>query len=144
LQPVHPSGGIHLHQCGLRRTLNETFRKGEFDIVVVEGIRPTADVAEGKIDVQAVARRALTEEFGFGRGQPPEVWSSLLNRLVVLEFGVDLEYYQWNLLVFADTKLSFAETDGMWRKAKDRKREHRSSSGSKWSRFPDAIFHWST
>ncbi|MGV1829078.1 hypothetical protein [Agrobacterium vitis] len=104
-----------------RRSLNETFRKGEFDIAVVEGIRPTADVAEGKIDVQAVARRALTEELGFGRGQPPEVWSSLLNRLVVFEFGVDLEYYQWNFLAFADTKLSFAEIDGMWRKAKDRK-----------------------
>lgn len=104
-----------------QRSLNETFRKGEYDVAVVEGIRPTSDVTEGRIDIQSVAKRALMEELGFARGQPPEAWSSLLNRLVIFEFGVDLEYYQWNFLAFADTKLTFAEVDSMWRKAKDRK-----------------------
>lgn len=104
-----------------QRSDDETFRKGEFDIAVVEGIRPSGDVVDGKIDITSVAHRALSEELGLSMAVKGKNIDELIERLVIFEFGCDLEFYQWNFLAFAEVKLDFDTIYAAWQKAKDRK-----------------------
>ncbi|WP_316239465.1 helix-turn-helix transcriptional regulator [Bradyrhizobium sp. SZCCHNR1015] len=103
------------------RSNDETFRKGEFDIAVVEGIRPSSDVIDGKIDINTVIHRGLAEELGLDRAVRGRKVPDLIKRLVVFEFGCDLEFYQWNFLAFAEVSLDFDTLFAGWQKAKDRK-----------------------
>lgn len=104
-----------------QRSNDETFRKGEFDIAVVEGIRPSGDVVNGNIDITSVAHRALSEELGLNKAVKDKSVEELIERLVIFEFGCDLEFYQWNFLAFAEVKLDFETIYSAWQKAKDRK-----------------------
>lgn len=104
-----------------QRSNDETFRKGEFDIAVVEGIRPSVDVIDGKINITSVAHRALSEELGLNKAVKEKNIGDLIERLVIFEFGCDLEFYQWNFLAFAEVNLDFETIYAAWQKAKDRK-----------------------
>lgn len=104
-----------------RRGNDETFRKGEYDIAVVEGIRPTSNIINGRIDIVGVAKRALIEELGLDRVAPNEDLDAVIERLCIFELGCDLEYYQWNFLAFAKVNLTFDEIYSGWQKAMDRK-----------------------
>lgn len=103
------------------RSTDETFRKGEFDVAVVEGMRPTADVVDGRIDVASVVQRALIEELGLDRAVRGVDAGRHVRRIVVFELGCDLEYYQWNFLAFAEIGLDFETIYDGWQRAKDRK-----------------------
>lgn len=103
-----------------QRSDDETFRKGEFDVAVVEGLRPSADVHDGKISLFAAAHRALDEELGLSHAIRGKSIEDNVRRLVIFEIGCDLEYYQWNFLAFAELNLSFEELYAGWQKAKDR------------------------
>lgn len=104
-----------------QRSNDETFRKGEYDVAVVEGIRPTGDIIDGAINFHSVVHRALSEEIGLNKVQPERSIESMIRRLEIFEIGCDIEFYQWNLLAFADLDLSFDEIYRAWQKAKDRK-----------------------
>jgi len=104
-----------------QRSDHETFRKNEFDVAVVEGIRPEGDIEGGTIDIMTVARRALSEEMGLDTKTLGIDFDAVLKRLVVFEFGCDLEFYQWNFLGFAEVDLDFDTIYRSWQKAKDRK-----------------------
>ncbi len=104
-----------------QRSDHETFRKGEYDVAVVEGIRPQGDMEEGKVDVMTVARRALSEELGLDSKTIGVDIEQVIKRLVVFEFGCDLEFYQWNFIGFAEVDLDFDTIYSAWQKAKDRK-----------------------
>lgn len=105
------------------RSASETFRKHERDVAVVEGIRPTANVdSAGRIDLFGVLSRALDEELGLAHsdqelGIPT---TDCITKSCIFEFGVDLEYYQYNFLSYVITPLSFEQINLLWKKAKDR------------------------
>jgi hypothetical protein len=103
------------------RSNDETFRKGEFDIAVVEGIRPSGDVVGDRIDIGTVIRRGLAEELGLDRAVRGLTMADHIKRTVIFEFGCDLEFYQWNFLAFAEVNLDFDTLYTGWQKAKDRK-----------------------
>ncbi|NDW07461.1 helix-turn-helix domain-containing protein [Jiella pacifica] len=104
-----------------RRGNDETFRKGEYDIAVVEGIRPTSNVVDGRIDIVGVAKRALIEELGLHKVAPNGDIDQIIEQLRIFELGCDLEYYQWNFLSYAKVNLNFKQIYTGWQKAKDRK-----------------------
>lgn len=110
-----------------QRSMQETFRKGERDIAVVEGIRPTSDVEDGAIDMRQVCYRALNEELGLDKISPGKSAVDFIKRLSIFEFGVDLKFYQWNFLSFVNLDLSFEDIESAWRKAKDRRENQRLS-----------------
>lgn len=107
-----------------QRSHLENFRKGEYDVAVVEGIRPNANIRDnGQIDVHAVIDRALDEELGTGNcellfGRPI---SEFVKQKSVFEFGCDLKYYQWNFLCLVEIDLSFDQISSLWKTAKDRR-----------------------
>ncbi|MCK1385984.1 helix-turn-helix domain-containing protein [Bradyrhizobium sp. 21] len=103
-----------------QRSFDETFRKGEYDIAVVEGIRPGAEGA-GSTTIHDAAYRALSEELGVNRSILKRPLEDIIKRLVIFEFGCDLEFYQFNFLAFAEVDLDFDTLYGAWQKAKDRK-----------------------
>lgn len=103
-----------------QRSFDETFRKGEYDIAVVEGIRPSAEGA-GSTTVTDAAYRALSEELGVNKNILKRPVEDIIKRLVIFEFGCDLEFYQFNFLAFAEVNLDFDTLYGAWQKAKDRK-----------------------
>lgn len=108
-----------------QRSLQETFRKGERDIAVVEGIRPTSDVHDGSINMTRVCYRALNEELGLDKIAEGKSAQDFTKRLSIFEFGVDLKFYQWNFLSFVELDLSFEQIESAWRKAKDRRENQR-------------------
>lgn len=114
-----------------QRSLRENFRKGEFDIAVVEGIRPTANVnADGLIDAYGVVFRALDEELGTDRceqefGKPLK---EFILDAAIFEIGLDMKFYQWNFLAYVVTGLKFHEVEQLWHRAKDRKENQRLTS----------------
>lgn len=93
-------------------------RKGEWDVSVVEAIHPHKDSNKKtkRVDILKAAARGLAEELG--------VYPST-NDIEILGFGVDLEYYQWNIIGLVRIK---AEAEsilaGRVQLAKDR-HEHR-------------------
>lgn len=96
-----------------QRSEEETFRKGEYDVAATEGMNYYKDLrGESRIDVWNFARRAITEEMG----RPA---ADAVRRLVVFEFGCDLEYYQWNFLAFAEVDLPFEKVYESWQSAED-------------------------
>ncbi|MGJ5208618.1 helix-turn-helix domain-containing protein [Bradyrhizobium sp. HKCCYLR20261] len=103
-----------------QRSFDETFRKGELDIAVVEGIRPSAEGA-GSTTITDAAYRALSEELGVNKKILKRSIDEIVKRLVIFEFGCDLEYYQFNFLAFAEVDLDFETLFHAWQKAKDRK-----------------------
>ncbi|NPU09939.1 hypothetical protein HL666_04120 [Bradyrhizobium sp. 83002] len=103
---------------------NVSFRRDEFDVAVVEGIRPTANVNRlGRIDLFAVVRRALDEELGLKYSQVAigRDSESLIKDLRVVGFGVDLRYYQYNFLCNVVLDAEFSDVAAMWTHAVDRR-----------------------
>jgi hypothetical protein len=113
------------HMVVGQRSDQETFRKGERDVAVVEGIRPTADIRGGRVDIRHACMRALNEELGLDQLARGKDAKDFTDRLCLFEFGLDLKYYQWNFLAFADVRLTFPQILDAWRKAKDRKENQR-------------------
>lgn len=114
-----------------QRSLRETFRKGEFDIAVVEGIRPTANVSPDRlIDLYGVLYRALDEELGTDRCQQEfgRPLKDLILDAAIFEVGLDMKFYQWNFLAYVVTSLKFHEVEQLWHRAKDRKENQRLTS----------------
>lgn len=103
-----------------QRSNDETFRKNEYDVAVVEGIRPTAEGA-GQTAIMDAAYRALSEELGVNKKVLDRSIEDIVKRLVIFEFGCDLEFYQFNFLAFAEVNLDFPTLYRAWQKAKDRK-----------------------
>jgi hypothetical protein len=108
--------------------LNVNFRRGDFDVAAVEGIRPTANVSPtGILDLVGVVRRSLDEEIGLKHAKmalnrkPDEV----LRQIKIFGFGVDLRYYQYNFLCSATLDASFADVEQLWGYAKDRSENKR-------------------
>lgn len=95
-----------------QRSRYETFRSLEFDVSVVEGIKPSDDCVNGKIDFYGAAVRGFKEELNVDLNKED---------INLFSFGVDLEYYQWNMLGCATTSLSSEEVINLWHGAKDRK-----------------------
>lgn len=95
-----------------QRSRYETFRSLEFDVSVVEGIKPSDDSINGAIDFYAAASRGFKEELNV------DIEKKDIN---LFSFGVDLEYYQWNMLGCAITNLTSEEVINLWHGAKDRK-----------------------
>lgn len=104
-----------------QRSDHETFRKGEYDVAVVEGIRPNGDIEQGIVDIVKVAYRALSEELGLDEKTLGKPLNSVIQEIKVFEFGCDLEFYQWNFIGFAKVNLDFDTIYRCWQKAKDRK-----------------------
>lgn len=107
---------------GQRQNVN--FRRDEFDVAVVEGIRPTANVNRlGRIDLSGVVRRALDEEIGLKYSQIAlkREPGTLIKDLRVVGFGVDLRYYQYNFLCNVILDAEFSDVSAMWAYATDRK-----------------------
>jgi hypothetical protein len=74
-----------------RRSENAGSRAGELDVSVVEGVHPQKDASITYYgpDVYRTAVRGLLEEVGI---------PVLQEDVVFLGFGVDVEYYQWNII----------------------------------------------
>lgn len=114
-----------------QRSMRETFRKGEYDIAVVEGIRPTANVnSDNVIDLYGVLERAMDEELGTDRCQTEfgRPLKDFILDAAIFEIGVDLKYYQWNFMAYVVTSLSFHQIEQLWLRAKDRKENQRLTS----------------
>ncbi len=77
-------------------------RRGEWDVSVVEGLHPTHDFdsATGRVDLTKAAIRGLREELGY-------LASS--DEVELLGFGVDLEFYQWNVIGLVRARASALE-----------------------------------
>lgn len=96
-----------------KRSNLEEFRSGDYDVAVVEGIHPVKDARpDGNIDLYGAARRGVAEECGVDL---PETSIRLIG------FGNDLEYYQWCILGYATTDLTYTEVVKHWHGAADRK-----------------------
>lgn len=89
-----------------RRRKDVGIRQGELDVSVVEAIDPDKDIVESskdsegehrKIDLYRAAIRGVEEELGLAV-QPDQVH--------LLGYGVDLEYYQWNIIGTVETELT--------------------------------------
>ncbi len=76
------------------RSTDTGIRAGELDVSVVEGIHPTLDRStfHHGPDLYRTAIRGAQEELGL---------ELLQNDITFLGFGVDLEYYQWNVIGIA-------------------------------------------
>jgi hypothetical protein len=107
------------------RSNKETFRKGELDVAVVEGIRAKSDLRGNSISIHEVCLRGLDEEMGLNKLEVGKSAKDYIDRLCVFELGVDLTYYQWNFLAFATTNLSFEKISKAWPNAKSRKENAR-------------------
>lgn len=111
-----------------QRSHLENFRQEEFDIAVVEGIRPNADVNErNEIDLFGVLDRALDEELGTGNLERlfGRTLAEVVTKKAIFEFGCDLKYYQWNFLAAVTLDLGFDEVLRLWQSAKDRRENQR-------------------
>ncbi len=77
-------------------------RAGELDVSVVEGVHPVLDRATSSSgpDLYRTAIRGAAEELGIDLAA---------DDLYFLGFGVDLKYYQWNMLGFGRSHLTAAE-----------------------------------
>lgn len=101
-----------------RRSDNPTHvspRRGEWDVAVVEGLNPTRSklTSSGSMSHLHEARAGLKEELGLLKCADEDIH--------VLGFGVDLEYYQWNLIGYATSNLTAEEIrQSRLRHAKDR------------------------
>jgi hypothetical protein len=74
-----------------RRNENAGTRAGELDVSVVEGVHPQKDasITYRGPNLYRTAVRGILEEVGI---------SILQEDVVFLGFGVDIEYYQWNII----------------------------------------------
>ncbi len=79
-----------------RRQDSSGMRPGEVDVSVVEGLHPTLDrsIKQRTPDLYHAAIRGTQEELGIELVQ---------DDITFLGFGVDVEYYQWNILGMART-----------------------------------------
>lgn len=84
-----------------RRSSELGARRGELDVTYVEGVNPT-DRKENRvaIDLYRTAMRGAYEEAGF---------DLLKDDITFLGFGVDTEYYQWNILGMARLRIPVEE-----------------------------------
>ncbi len=85
-----------------RRSTQSGVRPGELDVSFVEGIHPDLDRAHSTPcpDIYRTAIRGANEEVGVDLAEED---------IVFLGFGVDLEYYQWNLIGMAHLKYTASE-----------------------------------
>jgi TIR domain len=79
-----------------RRSTVVGARLGQLDVSVVEGLHPIKDGA-AESPLYNAAMRGAKEELGI---------TLRMNDICYLGFGVDLEFYQWNMLGFARTPLT--------------------------------------
>ncbi len=105
-----------------QRSNLEAFRPSEFDIAVVEGIRPDFNVYDESeeasyIDVHGALWRGLQEELGL----TDEDREMSVKDLTIFEFGCDLKFYQWNFMASVTLDLSFDEILLRWKRAKSRR-----------------------
>jgi len=79
-----------------RRSDDAGTRNGEFDASVVEGLHPILDRSNTSLapDIYRTAIRGTLEEVGVELMQQD---------ISLLGFGVDIEYYQWNIVGMAET-----------------------------------------
>ncbi len=143
LEPVdYLASGIGIASClfceddqkivvGQRSNL-EAFRSGEFDVAMVEGIRPDMNVSSqvnniSYVDVQKAMTRGYEEELGadlcevkFGKSL-----AEVTNFRSIFEFGCDLEFYQWNFMAAISVNLKFSEIEELWRDSKHRRENQR-------------------
>ena len=103
-----------------QRSNLETFRSSEFDVAVVEGIRPDfnhyGETEDAKfISVHDAMWRGLEEELGLQEDSAGVLEAS------IFEFGCDLKFYQWNFLASVTLDLSFEEIERRWQRAKSRR-----------------------
>lgn len=77
-------------------------RGDEFDVSVVEGVHPTLDLAHGSDgpDLFSAAVRGAKEELGIEINK---------EEVSFLGYGIDMDYYQWNMIGFAHLPLSSVE-----------------------------------
>lgn len=129
---VHLSSGIGVainvvcvrdNKIAIGQRLKVNFRRNEFDVAAVEGIRPTADVnARGHVDLFSAVKRALDEEVGLKHAvvalkREP---AGIIEDIKILGFGVDLRYYQYNFLCTVKLDVSFSDLQNLWTHAPDR------------------------
>jgi len=76
-------------------------RGGQLDVGAVEGLRLDDADADGSVDVPAVMRRGVKEEFGLDYEDIQDV--------KVLGFGCDLQWAQWNFIGVAEADLPAAQ-----------------------------------
>jgi hypothetical protein len=98
-----------------KRSPNAGARPGELDVSVVEGVHPILDRSTKAIcpDLYRTAIRGAKEEAGI---------DIIENEISFLGFGVDTEYYQWNMIGTAQIQLKANEvaishargTSGKW------------------------------
>jgi hypothetical protein len=89
-----------------RRKQDTGIRPNELDVSVVEAIDPYQDATDNSngvenrhksIDLYKAASRGLKQELGLGV-KPDQIH--------LLGFGVDLDYYQWNIIGIVETDLT--------------------------------------
>lgn len=92
-----------------RRRADTGIRPNELDVSVVEAIDPYQDAVENSngeqhsrktIDLYKVAIRGLKQELGMVASR---------DQIHLLGFGVDLEYYQWNIIGTVNTNLTSSQ-----------------------------------
>ncbi|MCM3363443.1 hypothetical protein ACTQ5K_09500 [Niallia sp. Sow4_A1] len=92
-----------------RRRADTGIRPNELDVSVVEAIDPYQDAVENSngeqnsrktIDLYKVAIRGLKQELGIVASP---------DQIHLLGFGVDLEYYQWNIIGTVKTELTSSQ-----------------------------------
>jgi len=103
-----------------QRSNLETFRPMEFDVAVVEGIRPDfnhyGETEDAKfINVHEAILRGLEEELGLRNN------SDAFSDVSIFEFGCDLKFYQWNFLASVTLDMTFEEVERRWQRAKSRR-----------------------
>ncbi|MHA1680293.1 MAG: toll/interleukin-1 receptor domain-containing protein [Promethearchaeota archaeon] len=77
-----------------RRSTDVGPRKNEFDVSIIEGIQPQIDINDrGLPDVFKAITRGTWEELGVEISR---------DDVVLLGFGVDMHYYQWNFIGYVN------------------------------------------
>lgn len=130
---VHMTSGIGVavniicaidNKIAVCRRKKVNFRPGEFDVGAVEGIRPTAnvDVRSGRLDLLGVVDRALDEEIGLRNSGDilKRSRESLIIKKMVIGFGVDLKYYQYNFLALCVLDIHHEDLKKLWTSASDK------------------------
>jgi len=122
-----------------RRFSNIGARAEEIDTGAVEGLG-VMDVSEdgkegiGSIDIDAVMKRAVHEEFGITNGS--------IEDLKILNFGYDIGWAQWNFIGLCQTKLAAKEVQARHKSVAPQRMEYKETYAVQAT--PETVLPWLT
>ncbi|WML46708.1 hypothetical protein RCG23_13750 [Neobacillus sp. PS3-34] len=76
-----------------RRSMQCNARPGEYDVTIVESVNEKDIIGSNKMDLYNTVTRGIEEELGL---------SIQKEKVTFLGFGVDMDYYQWNMVGIVD------------------------------------------